>query len=120
MMSALRCAAIALLFFVSLLPARASAQISPSKISFDQRLGARAPLDIAFRDEGGREVRLADYFNREKPIVLAFAYFECPMLCSMVLNGLVGSLKGMSLEAGRDFELVRGADGDEPVHQHHG
>lgn len=106
MMSALRCAAIALLLFVSLLPAQARAQVSPSKISFDQRLGTRAPLDIAFRDDGGRDVRLGDYFNREKPVVLAFAYFECPMLCSMVLNGLVGSLKGMNLQAGRDYELV--------------
>jgi protein SCO1/2 len=105
MTSALRCAAIALLLFF-FLPSRAEAQISPTKISFDQKLGGRAPLDAAFRDEAGREVRLGDYFNRGKPVVLAFAYFECPMLCSMVMNGLVGSLKGMSLEAGRDYELV--------------
>jgi protein SCO1/2 len=105
MKAALRCAAVALLLSF-LLPARAEAQVSPSTISFDQKLGARAPLEATFRDEAGRDVRLSDYFNRGKPVVLAFAYFECPMLCSMVLNGLVGSLKGMTLEAGRDFELV--------------
>lgn len=105
MISALRCAVVALLLSL-FLPVRAEAQVSPTQISFEQKLGGRAPLDAAFRDEAGREVRLGDYFNRGKPVVLAFAYFECPMLCSMVMNGLVGSLKGMTLEAGRDYDLV--------------
>lgn len=105
MRAAVRCAAVVLLLSL-LLPARVDAQVSPSKISFDQRLGNRAPLEAQFRDEAGRDTRLGDYFNREKPIVLAFAYFECPMLCSMVMNGLVGSLKSMTLEAGRDFDLI--------------
>jgi len=109
MKAALRCAAVALLlclFFALFFAGRAEAQVSPSKISFDQKLGAKAPLEAAFRDEAGRDVRLSDYFNRGKPVVLAFAYFECPMLCSMVLNGLVGSLKSITLEAGRDYDLV--------------
>jgi protein SCO1/2 len=63
------------------------------------------PLDVPFADEQGRRVRLGDYFGR-RPVVLAFVYYDCPMLCTQVLNSLASSLNVLSLEPGKDFEVV--------------
>jgi len=94
---------------LALLAAAAAAQparpIKPSDIGFDQRLDEQVPLDLAFRDETGETVRLGDYFNR-KPVILALVYYQCPMLCNQVLNGLAGSLKALSFVAGKEFEVV--------------
>lgn len=79
---------------------------SPGReVGFDQKMGARLPLDATFRDEAGRDVRLGDYFGK-KPVVLSLAYYECPMLCGMALEGLARSLKGFDLVPGKDFEVV--------------
>lgn len=75
------------------------------EVGYDQRIGGQVPLDLAFRDEAGRNVKLGGYFG-EKPIVLVLAYYECPMLCDMVLQGVVTALKPLSLDAGRDFDVV--------------
>lgn len=75
------------------------------EVGFDQRLDERVPLDVAFTDEQGRLIRLGDYF-REKPVVLAFVYYDCPMLCTMILSSIASSLGVLSLDAGTDFELV--------------
>ncbi|MEW6319534.1 MAG: SCO family protein [Acidobacteriota bacterium] len=74
-------------------------------VSFDQNLDAALPLDAAFRDEEGRPVRLGDYFGR-RPVVLAFVYYECPMLCTQVLNGLARTLEAMDETVGREFDVV--------------
>ena len=74
-------------------------------IGFDQNIDGRVPLDTLFRDETGRSVRLGDYFGR-RAVVLAFAYYNCPMLCTQVINALASALDLMSLEPGRDFEIV--------------
>jgi protein SCO1 len=78
----------------------------PMNIGFDQRLGARVPLDDEFRDEAGRTSRLADYTGHGRPVVLVLAYYGCPMLCTLVLNGLMASLDATGLDAGADFEVV--------------
>jgi protein SCO1 len=75
------------------------------KVSFDQKLGVQVPLDLPFRDETGRGVRLAQYFTG-RPVILALVYYECPMLCVQALNGLVKSLKVLALEPGRDYSIV--------------
>jgi protein SCO1/2 len=75
------------------------------RLGFDQRVGQQVPPDLAFRDEQGRTVRIGDYFGK-RPVVLALVYFRCPMLCPLTLNGLTRSLKGMSFDAGREFEVV--------------
>jgi len=74
-------------------------------IGIDQRLNESLPLALPFRDEVGRTVTLGDYFGK-RPVVLALVYYNCPMLCTQVLNGLVASLNVMSLEAGQDFDVV--------------
>jgi protein SCO1/2 len=75
------------------------------EIGIDQRLNERVPLDLTFRDEQGRTVRLGEYFA-DRPVVLALVYYECPMLCTQVLNGLVRALRVVPLDAGRDFDVV--------------
>jgi len=75
------------------------------EIGFDQNIGQRVPLDTTFRNEAGATVRLGDYFGT-KPVVLVFAYYDCPMLCTQVINGLSSALGVMSLNPGKDFEIV--------------
>ena len=75
-------------------------------VSIDQKLGDELDLSLPFRDEQGEAVRLGDYFG-ERPVILVLAYYECPMLCTMVLNGTVKSLRAIrDLDCGEDFELV--------------
>jgi protein SCO1/2 len=74
-------------------------------VGFDQRLNERLPLDATFRDEDGNEVQLGHYFGT-KPVVLAFAYYECPMLCTQILNGLTTSLRVLTETVGREFDVV--------------
>ena len=76
-----------------------------SKVSFDQRLNEQLPLATPFKDDHGRSVTLGEYFG-VKPIVLAFVYYECPMLCNQVLNGLTTSLTVLEESVGREFEVV--------------
>ncbi len=75
------------------------------QVGIDQKIGQQLPLGLTFRDETGRDVQLGQYFNG-KPVVMALAYYECPMLCTQVLNGVTGALKTLSLDAGKDFEVV--------------
>jgi protein SCO1/2 len=75
------------------------------EIGFDQHIGAFVPLETPFRDESGKTVRLGDYFGT-RPVVMVFAYYNCPMLCTQVISGLTSALRTMSLEPGKDFEIV--------------
>src|SRR5579862_4832934 len=75
------------------------------EIGFDQHIGAFVPLDTAFRDEVGQTVRLGDYFG-PRPVVMVFAYYDCPMLCTQVISGLTSALRTLTLEPGKDFEIV--------------
>ena len=74
-------------------------------IAIDQKIGQQLPLDLTFKDEHGADVRLGQFFGA-KPVVLALAYYECPMLCTQVLNGMTGALKTLSFDAGKDYEVV--------------
>ena len=76
------------------------------KVGIEQRLGEQLPLDAEFKDESGNVVKLGNYFGKEKPVILALVYYECPMLCNEVLNGLTGSLRGISFDAGKEFDVV--------------
>ena len=75
------------------------------QVRFDQHLNEQLPLDLTFRDETGRDARLAEYFDK-KPVVLALVYFDCPMLCNLVLEGLVRSLRPVSFDAGNQFDVL--------------
>jgi len=75
------------------------------RIGIDQHLDEQLPLDLVFADERGRQVKLGEYFG-DKPVVLTLVYYECPMLCTQVLSGLVRTLRMISFELGRDYEVV--------------
>jgi protein SCO1 len=75
------------------------------RVGFDQRLGAQVPLDLVFRDEHGRDVPLGAYFGK-RPVVLSLAYYECPMLCTLALNGQVRAYRALDFSIGRDFDVV--------------
>ena len=74
-------------------------------ISIEQRLGEQVPLDLNFRDERGQTVRLGDYFGK-RPVVVSLVYYNCPKLCNLVLNGLVGGLKTLPFTVGKEFDVV--------------
>ncbi|HUU36360.1 MAG TPA: SCO family protein [Vicinamibacterales bacterium] len=75
------------------------------QVRFDQKLDATLPLDATFRDEQGNTVTLGSYFGR-RPVVLAFVYYECPMLCTQILNGLASGIGVLDQTVGTDFDVV--------------
>lgn len=75
------------------------------QISFEQHLGAIVPLDTAFRDESGQDIRLAQLMN-ERPAVLMFAYYDCPNLCDVMMRSLAKTTESLSLHPGKDFDVV--------------
>lgn len=75
-------------------------------VGFQPELNAQIPLDVTFKDESGADVKLSSYFHQQKPVVMAFVYYGCPMLCSQIEHGVVGSLKMLSFNPGRDYEVV--------------
>jgi protein SCO1/2 len=77
----------------------------PVNIGIDQKLDQQVPLDLDFRDEAGKTVRLGDYFGR-KPVILSLVYYDCPMLCTLSLNGLLTSLQHLTFSAGDEFNVV--------------
>jgi protein SCO1/2 len=76
------------------------------QVSLEQRLNEQVPLDLVFRDETGREVRLAEYFQKGRPVILSLVFYECPQLCNVVLNELVSSIRKLSFDAGHEFEVL--------------
>ena len=75
-------------------------------VTFRPELNAQIPLDTAFTDETGKSVQLGQYFHQQKPVLLAFVYYGCPMLCTQLEQGVVGSLRMLSFNPGRDYEVV--------------
>ena len=93
-------------------PAASTGSAAPSgsdallkRVNVEQKLNQQIPLDLAFRDETGATVKLSAYFGK-KPVILAMVYYQCPMLCTLVLKGLVKSLRVVPFEAGKDFDIV--------------
>lgn len=76
-----------------------------AEIGIDQKLNAPIPMNLLFRDESGTDVRIGEFFHG-KPVILSLVYYECPMLCSMTLNGLVKSLRPLTFTIGKEFEVV--------------
>jgi protein SCO1 len=80
------------------------------EVAFDQKLAEQVPLDLAFRDERGNEVRLGDYFGR-KPVILNFVYFKCRDLCPLLLDGVVRALRTLSFDIGNQFDVLTARPG---------
>jgi len=112
-----RCMCIALCLFAAL-PAAGQAMMqgvmSPpanqrppglQHVGIEQHLNEQIPPDLSFRDDTGKTVRLGDYFGK-KPLILSLVYYQCPMLCSEVLNGLGSALRVVKFDMGKDFEVL--------------
>jgi protein SCO1 len=95
-------------WFLSLTPSLGAQTLSDealAQIRFDQKLGSQVTPALSFRDEEGRPVRLSQYFG-QKPVLLVLGYYECPMLCTLVLNGMVESAADLKWSIGQEFEVV--------------
>ncbi len=101
---------------VLLLPGPVAAQSLPGgveaarpavldRVAFEQRIGGTVPLEATFRDDTGRSVRLGDYL-RDTPVLLVPAYYTCPMLCTLVLGGVVSALRALPFDVGRELTVV--------------
>jgi protein SCO1/2 len=75
------------------------------QVGIDQKLNQTIPLNLAFRDENGQTVELAQFFG-QKPVILTLVYYNCPMLCTQVLNGVESGLKELPTDIGKQFEVV--------------
>lgn len=94
---------------IGLTPAAAQLNINPKEmegVQIVEHLGDKLPLDLTFRDETGAPVRLGQYFGGERPVLVTLVYFNCPMLCNLVLNGAIEGLRGVDFTPGEDFEIV--------------
>jgi protein SCO1 len=90
-------------------PAAPPANVRPpglKHVGIEQKLNQQIPLDLVFRDESGKQVKLGDYFGGQKPVILSLVYYHCPMLCSELLAGLEGSLKAIRFNVGQDFDVL--------------
>ena len=76
------------------------------EVRVDEQLGAQLPLDATFTDAAGRPVQLGAVFGQGKPVVLALVYYECPMLCGLIMSGMARAIRESGLEAGRDFTAL--------------
>ena len=76
-----------------------------NEIRIDQKFDSQVPPDLAFVDEDGQDVRIGEYFGT-RPVILALVYYECPMLCTQVLTGLVTALGVLDMKAGQDYDVV--------------
>jgi len=75
-------------------------------VGITEKLGARLPLDLEFVDETGQTVRLASFFAKGRPVMLTLNYYSCPMLCTLMLNGLIDGLRELKWTPGQEFEVV--------------
>jgi protein SCO1/2 len=78
----------------------------PGNVSIAQKLNTQIPLDLMFRDENGKVVRLKDYFGHGRPVLLNFVYYRCPMLCPMVLDGTTSALTNLKFNIGEQFDVL--------------
>ncbi|MEP7118908.1 MAG: SCO family protein [Acidobacteriota bacterium] len=86
-------------------PTSSAMPVALQNVRFEQKLDTRLPLDAVFHDEHGATVKLGDYFGK-RPVVLALVYYECPMLCTQILNGLVSGVSVLDQTVGKDFDVV--------------
>ena len=75
------------------------------EIGFDQRLGEQVPLELTFRDEVGAPVLLRSYFGN-KPVIMLLTYYNCTMLCPLLLDGLVRTIRGIAFDVGKQFNVL--------------
>jgi protein SCO1/2 len=93
------------LAFIALLASNAPPTL-PGNVSIAQKLNTRVPMELMFRDETGRVVRLREYFGGKRPVVLQFVYYRCPMLCPIVLDGTTEALTNLKYDIGKEYDVL--------------
>jgi protein SCO1/2 len=78
----------------------------PPKVTVNEHLGSTLPENLTFTDETGKTVQLKDYFHHDRPVVIQMGYFQCPMLCSLISQGVVNAFKEVSLVPGKDYDYL--------------
>src|SRR5262249_45702381 len=91
--------------FVSATQAQSLSDETLANISFEQKPGSQVSLDLSFVDESGRQVRLGDLLSK-KPVMLFLGYYQCPMLCTLALNGMVEALQDIRWSIGKEFDVI--------------
>ena len=97
--------AILLLLLTGSLFAQSRTPVPLQNVDVEQMLGAQVPLNVLFKNEKGEDVRISDLLD-DKPAILTLVYYECPMLCTQVLNGLITSLRPISFTPGKEFNII--------------
>lgn len=92
-------------FALLTIPLSVNAENLLQRVGFDQRLNETVPLELSFQDEQGRPVTLGQ-FIKDQPVILMLAYYECPNLCGLALEGLAESLKSLAFTAGEEYRVV--------------
>jgi protein SCO1/2 len=93
------------LAFIALLASNAPPTL-PGNVSIAQKLNTRVPMELMFRDETGKVVRLREYFGGKRPVVLQFVYYRCPMLCPIVLDGTTEALTNLKYDIGKEYDVL--------------
>lgn len=75
-------------------------------VGIEEKLNGRIPFDAEFTNEAGEKVLFGRYFGKDRPIVLQIGYFECPMLCGLVNNAMLDAMNGVTLSAGKDYDVI--------------
>jgi len=94
------------LLLTQIAPAQTTQQRIAASAGLEQKMNAQVPLDATFRDEHGAPVSLGKFFQPGKPVLLALAYYECPNLCTLVLNGVLETAHQLKFNAGSDYQIV--------------
>ncbi|MDB6148544.1 MAG: uncharacterized protein JWO45_2208 [Spartobacteria bacterium] len=93
------------LFMLIVRPLNALTPAQLQRITFDQHIGQALSPDLSFRDSAGRRVKLADFFGH-KPLLLVLGYYRCPMLCTLINDGMIASLQELRMSAGNEFDIL--------------
>lgn len=101
---------VCMLFLVVARPAFAQPEFEPppflDDIGVDEKLGDTLPLDLVFQNEAGEDVKLAEYFDGERPVMLQFVYLSCPTMCSLHLQEVTRTMSEMDWVAGGEFDVL--------------
>ncbi len=87
-------------------PPAGVAPVALDDVRIDEKLGDALPLDAALVDQQGRPFRLGSAFDGKRPVAIALVYYDCPMLCGLMLSGLARSMRENGLSLGKDFAAV--------------
>ena len=99
-------AVVAALLVAAAAPSAHALEKLPDSVGIVEKLGDRVPRDLAFVDENGKRVTIGDYLGDGKPLIIALVYYECPMLCSLTLNGVVGALRQQTWKLGQEYRVL--------------